>query len=464
MLKKLFAITVAVSTILFSSGALLAHASVPTSYSVSGSQTDTCGHFCGVLIGTAHFTFDHLTVYAENSSGDDSTIVTQFSSGGITSCGYGFLSNLAASIVVPAHTTSMTAFTFDFTSDIASGLSDWASRGCDFFDATTSSINMDSGIGMNQVMVWCSGTPGCSSTTFAETASDPYMTGNSYAGSAIPIMDFTTGAPTPPVDTDNLLKWYSPYESSSTPDFSNWTLKTSGSALSAAGATTVCLWVQYSPVSTPGEIFVDECDPSLAYSTSSLGANTLIFLPKTIPLTAEDWTARAWLVDQDGTTVIAQTSTITFTVTSGTATTYATAPPPTTDDFTADCTSDGSTIGDIKSAFCTTVRDLFVPSSDALSQYSTLPAMFQTHAPFSYFYNVKDAITNLDPSSSDISGLTITTGGAIPISVDMFSSTTIDKYTSSGTRATLRTLIQYSLYLAFVYLVFHEVRKLFRKQ
>jgi hypothetical protein len=232
-----------------------------------------------------------------------------------------------------------------------------------------------------------------------------FQPGSPYASHAydvnMTISDTSGAPPTSPVDTDNLIKWHSPYSASTTPDFNNWTLQVNGPGLVSAGATKVCLWVQYSPVSTPGEIYVDECDPDLAYDTSWLSANTLIFLPKTVPLTAENWTATAWLVEQDNTTVVATTSTITFTVSSGAVATYATAPP-TTDSFTAACTSDGSTIGDIKSAICTTAQDLFVPQQDFWNNALTqTQSNFQNTIPFYYFYQLKDSFTNVSTTRVD---------------------------------------------------------------
>lgn len=261
----------------------------------------------------------------------------------------------------------------------------------------------------------------------------------------------------------SIALWYGPYSGSSSVDFRNWYIKVNGPAL-AVLTPKVFLSVTYASVADPSTTYTDASPSWIPFDTASMDSVDQLAIPKATNLTAGDWTATATVYEADDTTVAATTATITFTITSGTATDLPPRPTPDVSDFTATCTSDGSTLGDIKAAFCSTLRDLFVPDSDITNQFQNLPTLLQAHAPFSYFYDIKNCFTDLSPSSSSISGLTLTTGGAIPISVDMFSSTTIDKYTSSGTRGTLRTLIQYSLYLAFVFLVFHEVRKLFRKQ
>lgn len=132
---------------------------------------------------------------------------------------------------------------------------------------------------------------------------------------------------------------------------------------------------------------------------------------------------------------------------------------------TSSCPTTSFTIGsaDIGQGFCKAMYAVFVPDRSHLNDLSNLQTDIQTAAPFSYFYQIETAMTTLPTGSSTLPTLTLTTGGAIPLSVDMLSPTTIDAYTSSGTRSALRTLIEVSLYLSFVFMVYMTVSRMFRK-
>jgi len=130
------------------------------------------------------------------------------------------------------------------------------------------------------------------------------------------------------------------------------------------------------------------------------------------------------------------------------------------------CLSSGGIIDSIYSVGCKLVVTLFYPSDTALAEFGTIRENLLVKAPFSYFYQVTDALSGVTGSTGTIPTLTISTGTAtaVDLDVDIFSPDTLNQYTSPTVRGLLRTLMEVVLYLAFFGFCLYEARKLFNKQ
>lgn len=119
---------------------------------------------------------------------------------------------------------------------------------------------------------------------------------------------------------------------------------------------------------------------------------------------------------------------------------------------------------DFGKGICKVFAFLFVPGEYVNLQYEKFVDVLQYHAPFSYFYDMNNAISNLSPTTTAMSSLTLSTGTSTPIQVSFsaISSSTIDKYTTSTSRSLIRTLVESLLYLAFGFMVIIEARHLFK--
>jgi len=116
--------------------------------------------------------------------------------------------------------------------------------------------------------------------------------------------------------------------------------------------------------------------------------------------------------------------------------------------------------------FCQIMRYLFIPNQTTLNQWTDSKDLMATKAPLSYFYDLTTNFGSLaTTSTATITPLTLKLSTSTPISfsIDMFSENTIDKFTNSTARGIIRTLIQYSLYVAFVAMIILEIRHIFKK-
>jgi len=120
---------------------------------------------------------------------------------------------------------------------------------------------------------------------------------------------------------------------------------------------------------------------------------------------------------------------------------------------------------DFGQGLCNVARFLLVPAPESLNQFTNSKGLLSTTPPFSYLYTLTSAISSASGTAASITPMSLeigATGTPIHFSQDMFSQNTINKYTSSGTRSTLRTLMQWALYLSFMAMVIVEVRHLFK--
>jgi len=249
------------------------------------------------------------------------------------------------------------------------------------------------------------------------------------------------------------------------PDFLNWQVFTDG--IVSPPTTGFYFTVSYG-TSTPYGVGFDSSLSSVGVFPVPAGTTTVqsFLAPKTASTTPGNYQALLTFYDQSNAT-ITQSSVLHFTITSGAAVML----PSSGAGGGAAIANCGPTAFslfsvDFGKGMCDLTRFLFVPNQDALNQWTNTKLLMSQKAPFSYLYEVGNDLTSLPTTTTaTISPLTLSvaSGTAMHISFDAFSSDTIDKYTSSTSRSLVRTLIQWSLYLAFLSMIILEVRKLFAK-
>jgi len=179
--------------------------------------------------------------------------------------------------------------------------------------------------------------------------------------------------------------------------------------------------------------------------------------------------AKATLFDQSGTS-LSSTFDLNFTITTSTASSTRPTVPgnsvPGATSHTQPCPSTNFSVfgADFGQGLCTVVQFMFVPSDSALQKWTDSKDLMAVHAPFSYFYDATHDLQNITTTSSSAPTLTLNTGTGTPIrvSADIFSPATIQKYAGTSGVSTMRTIIEYALYLSFLAMVILEVRHLFK--
>jgi len=124
---------------------------------------------------------------------------------------------------------------------------------------------------------------------------------------------------------------------------------------------------------------------------------------------------------------------------------------PTGDIPVENCPNTSISIGnvDFGEAFCELVVYLFKPSQNSLNSWTNLQDTMEVKAPFSYFYQLTNTLSNqATTTTATVTPLTLTVASGTPmsISVDIFSKSTIERYTTPTSRGIVRSLIKYSLY------------------
>lgn len=231
--------------------------------------------------------------------------------------------------------------------------------------------------------------------------------------------------------------------------------------------------------STPDTPWIDDnaADRGLANLASGTPFTGCPGLNKLTALSPGNYQAQATLFDQGG-SALAQSSILYFTIT----TSSPSSTPPvlpggqsfsvtasTTTSFitTPICPSTSFVVfgADIGKGTCDVLQFIATPSQAQLDAPFNDYAIMQTKAPFSYYFDVLNDITqSASSSSSTLQGLTITTGSSTPIqvTVDMFSANTINRYSDPTSRSFVRTLIQWGLYLSFATMVIFKIRNIFK--
>jgi hypothetical protein len=267
-----------------------------------------------------------------------------------------------------------------------------------------------------------------------------------------------------PETIESTIVFQSPVDGQTTPDFTNYW---------------VCITIPTDEQTGYNvEVFLADNSNFSAYTSSDNTADSIGLIPiyagetvdecimvtKSLDLTAgTQYRFQANLLDPED-NVIATTDEILVNIATGTKVNVASdSAPNITKDKYLRCLSTGGISGDVASAFCKIGVLLFVPDESSLDNFKTIQTSFATHAPFSYFYQLKTALDAVNPSAASMPSLTLNIGGALPVQAEMFGQTAINKYTTSGLRTTLRGLIVISLYLAFCGMVLFQTRKLFHK-
>ena len=231
--------------------------------------------------------------------------------------------------------------------------------------------------------------------------------------------------------------------------------------------------------SSPETPWIDDnqADRGLASLASGTPLSACPGLNKLTALSPGNYQARATLFDQGGSS-LAQSSVLYFSIT----TSSPSSTPPVLPGGQAFTQTASTTQGQIPSpicpstsfeifgtdfgrGFCDMVQFISTPSQAQLEAPFNDYALMQTKAPFSYYFNVLNDITqSASSTSSTLQSLTITTGTGTPIQVtaDMFSANTINKYSDPTSRSFVRTLIQWALYLAFTSMVIFKIRNIFK--
>jgi len=134
-----------------------------------------------------------------------------------------------------------------------------------------------------------------------------------------------------------------------------------------------------------------------------------------------------------------------------------------------------SIASDFGAAICTAVGFLFIPTSQSVTQFESVPANFQSRFPVSWFASVQTLLGSLQASSTanypsysyDLTSVAssspyagdILPGGTLGIT----NPTYIQNLAPDSAWVFIRTLIGYILWISFAYFVYHKVRQIFKQ-
>lgn len=136
-------------------------------------------------------------------------------------------------------------------------------------------------------------------------------------------------------------------------------------------------------------------------------------------------------------------------------------------DALASTTGIGATIAN---GLCVSFGFLFIPTQASVSQYGDIPEAMSAVVPFSYFFDVKDALggltasttQNLPTYSIDLSVLDAASstamGRILPTgNFSFFSTTTINRYLPAGMHDLLYFLMQSAIWVGLAFMLYHKV-------
>lgn len=126
-----------------------------------------------------------------------------------------------------------------------------------------------------------------------------------------------------------------------------------------------------------------------------------------------------------------------------------------------------ATLTAIPNGFCKAITYLFVPSTDSLSQFSTLSSTTQNRIPFSYVYGIQSIFVGLSASStSNLSsvivslpdiGSTTPLKTLYPLSITFLSTSTIGTYLNETFRQGMLNMQRLFLWAAFAYWLYRRI-------
>ena len=269
----------------------------------------------------------------------------------------------------------------------------------------------------------------------------------------------------PPYTTDVDITASSPYNGLSLPDFQNFVVNVQPeTAHTGNGTISADYW---NDSNQSGTETVDYYQFTWLPMSGQQQDYYQYNVPKSVSLSPGSYHVvyTLYSADTNDNAALGRTSYVSFTVTAGQQTDVPPPPAIITPTTPVCSTTDTSLLGNINTGFCKAFNFLFTPSAGTLNQFNNLPNKFQTVAPFSYFYEIYSVFFNI-PTSGDttMATLTLTTGTATGVNItwDMFSPTTVEKYTSAPVRSALRSIVLVSLSLSFLYMVFTQTRHLFK--
>lgn len=193
------------------------------------------------------------------------------------------------------------------------------------------------------------------------------------------------------------------------------------------------------------------------YNQSFTGCH---LVDKETALTSGTWYAKAVLYNNLA-EIVGVTEVIEINITSGTPIDGVPAGDPSDPDGSkyADCDNFNNVI---RKYGCQIMVWAFVPNQSTLTEYQGLREDLETVAPFSYYFQVEEAVSGFESSTGTIPTLTIT-NDALAMETEIFSPNTLDDYISPSTLSVLRTIMEVVLYLAFFSFVIYEVKHIYKK-
>lgn len=240
----------------------------------------------------------------------------------------------------------------------------------------------------------------------------------------------------------------SPPNGASAPDFSNWVL----SLNSALTATNVKVRVFYGASTTPA--FVD----TRTFASLNSGGGFDFQVPKSRALSTGTYYAQAYLYVNDD--LVGYSSQNQFTITTegvpfitqfgdtfgGTST---------VSNLNTTCDPNSSLF---QNSLCKLVTFLFYPSPQALDAFTSLYGQVQDKFPFAYFYDFKSTIDGLSTDGTVHSqSITYVGTGTIPITVPLFSSSTVSAYVGNSNMDLLKNLMVWSIWILFGFHVYYRI-------
>lgn len=116
-------------------------------------------------------------------------------------------------------------------------------------------------------------------------------------------------------------------------------------------------------------------------------------------------------------------------------------------------------------SICNVAVLLFVPPASSFVYYGQTLNVMSEKFPFSYFFAIIGVVQDLQDLGNTASptafALDLSGNPMIATTIDILSVATVDSYLGTTARELLRTLMGYSLWIAFAMMVFHRVRMIF---
>lgn len=108
---------------------------------------------------------------------------------------------------------------------------------------------------------------------------------------------------------------------------------------------------------------------------------------------------------------------------------------------------------------------LFIPSDTTTNNFASLQTTSSGKFPFAYFFSVKDIIESAQDGSGTITSLTLAAppGSPIQYNVEYFSEDKMMEFFNGGTITLFRSLIEISLWLALMTMMFYSIRGIFNQ-